>query len=72
MQTRTFRWAVEADGEEIGSIHAETLLHLRDRGLVDWRPSPPGERFDPRQFLSDAGRAYLARHAAGGADGGAG
>lgn len=55
----SIRWRVLAsDDSEIGSIHSETLLHLRDAGLV-LRERGPGGVLDVRQRITEAGRAYL-------------
>lgn len=65
---RSIRWSVRADGVEIGTIHAESLLALRLAGLavmVNGGEYPP----DVRQRITDAGRAYLVGHARGGGDG---
>lgn len=55
--TRDIRWRVLVDGAEIGTVHSESLGHLREHGLVDWCKGPTA--YDHRQRINDRGREVV-------------
>lgn len=50
---RSIFWRAEVDGAEIGRIHSETLLALREAGYVWFGRRAAGELF---QRITEAGR----------------